>query len=193
MSLLPNIMDYNQTFVEKKDYERYITSKYPNKKIVVLTCMDTRLSELLPASMNFRNGDVKMIKSAGGIVSNLFGGIMRSILVAVYELEAEEVYVIGHYDCGMSSLDPAVMKQKFLESGIRPETISTLQNAGMGLDTWLKGFGCVQESVKQSVKLIRNHPLMPRVPVYGLVIHPDTGKLDVVEDYNEEQFMNTPL
>lgn len=62
--------------------------------------MDTRLVELLPRAMNMKNGDIKIVKSAGALVSHPFGSIMRSILVAVYELNADEVYVIGHMIAG---------------------------------------------------------------------------------------------
>ncbi|MER2112827.1 MAG: carbonic anhydrase, partial [Solibacillus isronensis] len=94
MSALQSILEFNGKFVDEKQYEQYATTKYPDKKIVVLTCMDTRLVELLPKAMNLRNGDVKVVKSAGAIVNHPFGGIMRSLLVAVYELKADEVYII---------------------------------------------------------------------------------------------------
>ena len=48
--------------------------------------MDTRLTELLPAALGIKNGDVKLIKNAGGVVMAPFGSVMRSLLVAVYEL-----------------------------------------------------------------------------------------------------------
>ena len=46
----------------KKGYEKYLTNKYPDKKIAIVTCMDTRLVELIPAALGLKNGDVKMIK-----------------------------------------------------------------------------------------------------------------------------------
>lgn len=104
MKLLENILQFNQQFVERQDYQKYQTSKFPDKRMVILSCMDTRLVELLPHAMNMRNGDVKIVKSAGALVAHPFGSIMRSILVAVYELNADEVCVIGHHDCGMSKL-----------------------------------------------------------------------------------------
>ncbi len=61
MRKLEEILEYNKSFVENKEYEQYVTSKHP-KKIVVLSCMDTRLTELLPKAMNLKNGDVKLIK-----------------------------------------------------------------------------------------------------------------------------------
>lgn len=76
--------------------------------------MDSRLVELLPKSMNLRNGDVKIVKSAGVIVNHPFG----SILVALYELKADEVFIVGHYDCGMSAVDPDMMIEHMKERGI---------------------------------------------------------------------------
>ena len=48
--MLEEILAYNKKFVEDKGYEAYITNKYPDKKIAILSCMDTRLTALLPAA-----------------------------------------------------------------------------------------------------------------------------------------------
>lgn len=183
MSTLQSILEFNEKFVAKKQYEEFVTTKYPDKKIVVLTCMDTRLVELLPKSMNLRNGDIKIVKSAGAIVNHPFGGIMRSLLVAIYELKAEEIYIIGHYDCGMSAIDSNVMIDHMLERGIKQETIDIINYARVDLKEWLRGFGDIKTSVLKSVDLVRSHPLIPTgVPVHGLIINPETGELDLVDD-----------
>ena len=75
--MIEELLAYNRKFVEEKRYEQYAASKYPNKKIAILTCMDTRLVELLPAALGLRNGDVKIIKNAGGVVTNPFGSVIR--------------------------------------------------------------------------------------------------------------------
>ncbi|MFT0801969.1 carbonic anhydrase [Bacillus swezeyi] len=187
MKLLDNILEYNQQFVERQDYKKYETSKFPDKKVVILSCMDTRLVELLPHAMNMRNGDVKIVKSAGALVAHPFGSIMRSILVAVYELNADEVCVIGHHDCGMSKLKSDSFLEKAIHRGIPKERIETLEYSGVDFEQWLKSFDSVEDSVRDSVNVIRNHPLTPEdVPVHGLVINPETGKLDlVVNGYQE--------
>jgi carbonic anhydrase len=183
MTLLSEILDYNQQFVQNEEYKKYETTKFPKKRMVVLTCMDTRLLELLPKSMNLSNGDVKTVKNAGALVSHPFGSVMRSILIAVYELQAEEVFVIGHHDCGMSALKSDRMVESMKERGISEETLETLSYSGIDFEKWLHGFDNVFDSVKHSVNIIKNHPLMPgSVPVHGLVIDPTTGKLDLVVD-----------
>lgn len=183
MTSLSEIMNYNESFVENKEYEPYVTTKFPNKRIVILTCMDTRLIELLPKAMNLKNGDAKIIKSAGAIITHPFGGLMRSILVAVYELQADEVYVIGHHDCGMSSIDTSRIINNMVERGIDPAMFETLEYSGIDMEAWLHGFNDVTESVKKSVDAIKKHPLTPKdVNVHGLVINPENGKLDVIEN-----------
>lgn len=180
MNKLQEILEFNECFVENKEYEKYITSKVPNKKLVILSCMDTRLTELLPKAMNLKNGDVKLIKNAGASIMHPFGSIMRSIVVAVYEFNADEVMVVGHHGCGMSNLNADKTIEKAVERGISPEVISTLSHAGINIKKWLHGFNSVEESVRESVELIKKHPLIPKdVKVHGLIIDPETGKLEV--------------
>ncbi|APH03977.1 beta-class carbonic anhydrase [Bacillus weihaiensis] len=183
MGIIKEILIHNEKFVANEEYKKFETTKFPEKKLVILSCMDTRLVELLPQAMNLRNGDVKIVKSAGAIVSHPFGSIMRSILVAVYELNADEICVIGHHDCGMSKLQADSFLTKAVEHGVDQEKIDTLSYSGVDLNEWLKGFDKVEDSVRDSVDKIKNHPLLAKhIPVHGLVIDPATGKLDVVVD-----------
>ena len=43
--IIEEILKFNREFVEKKRYEKFLTSKYPDKKLAILSCMDTRLTE----------------------------------------------------------------------------------------------------------------------------------------------------
>lgn len=189
MSIVKQLMDFNQKFVEEKQYEAYLTDKYPEKKIAILTCMDTRLMELLPKALNLKNGDAKFIKNAGAVLTQPFGSAMRSILVAVYELGAREVLVIGHHGCGMTNLDSKSLVNKFIDNGIDPTVIQTLENSGIRMEKFLRGFSRPEEGVMHSVRMIRNHPLFPEaIPVHGFVIDPSTGALELlVEDYRGEK------
>lgn len=190
--LLQEILKYNEQFVESKEYIQYEATKYPKKRMVVVSCMDARLVELLPKALDLRNGDAKIIKTAGGTITHPFGSIMRSIVTAVYELDAEEIYVIGHHGCGMSQSNPKGTLQKMLNRGVAsPETLSALEFAGIDLHQWLFGFDNVVDSIKGSIELVRNHPLIPKdIPVHGLAIAPDTGKLDVIVDGYKELSLN---
>ena len=178
-ALMEEILAHNRAFVADGGHTQYDALKYPNKKLAVVSCMDTRLVELLPAATGLKNGDIKLIKNAGGIVTHPFGSVMRSLLVAVYLLQVEEIAVIGHYDCGMLGLQADVMFEKMLARGIKREEIDRLKYCGFDPESWLKGFGDDKEAVQASVDMIRKHPLMPKdVPVHGFIIDPHTGRLD---------------
>lgn len=187
MTTVSEILAHNQTFVARKEYEEFRTDRFPNKKLVVLSCMDTRLVELLPRAMGFRNGDVKMVKNAGAIVSHPFGSVMRSILVAIYELHAEEVVVVGHSGCGMTGLSCERVMEKAVARGVSEEVLATVRHSGIDLRKWLTGFASVEDGVRESVAVVRNHPLLPRdVSVHGMLMDSETGALKViVEGYGD--------
>lgn len=183
LTQITEILNHNKAFVENKDYETFLSGKFPEKKVVVLTCMDTRLTELLPRAMNMRNGDAKILKTAGAVISSPFGSIMRSILVALYELQAEEVIVVGHHECGMASLNAEHIMGKMRDRGISDEVLATLDHAGVNLGQWFKGVENETQGVMHSVNMIANHPLMPAgVPVHGMLIDPKTGALELIYD-----------
>lgn len=179
MPIIEDILEYNKKFVDNRQYELYATPKHPTKKVAVLSCMDTRLTELLPAALNFKNGDIKIIKNAGAIITHPFGSVMRSLLVAVYDLGVEEIMVIGHYDCGMQGIEPSKLIQKMLDRNIAKEKIDMIKYCGIDINKWLKGFDDVKISILETVNIIKTHPLIPTdVQVYGFIIDPETGKLD---------------
>ena len=160
--MIEEMLAYNREFVQSRGYEKFQTSKYPDKKIAILTCMDTRLVELLPAALGIRNGDVKLIKNAGGMITGPFDSAVRSLLVGIIELGVEEVMFIGHTDCGVASQDH----------------IDMMRYCGIDFEAWLRGFDCVENSVAETVDLLRNHPLMPAdVTIRGYVINTETGEL----------------
>ncbi len=181
MTIVSEILEHNRSFVDRKEYEAFRTDGFPNKKLVVLTCMDTRLVELLPRAMGFRNGDVKLVKNAGAIVSHPFGSVMRSILLAIYELNAEEVVVVGHSGCGMMGLSCDRVLEKVRARGVSEDVLATLRHAGIDLKQWLKGFEDVEDGVRESVGVIRNHPLLPRdVAVHGMLMDSESGALKMI-------------
>jgi carbonic anhydrase len=183
MSILSEVLVHNSRFVVNKKFIPYETDRFPNKKIVIVTCMDTRLIELLPAATNLRQGDAIVLKTAGAVVAHPFGGVMRSILVAVYQLKAEEVVVIGHHDCGMIGMSGDRILEAARARGVEERVIQTLRHGGVDFDHWLQGFSDVRDSVRNSVRLIRDHPLLPgNVLVHGLVISPESGALEIVEN-----------
>ncbi|PJJ27307.1 beta-class carbonic anhydrase [Lacrimispora celerecrescens] len=176
--MINEILKFNKEFVENKGYVKYITNKFPDKKVAIVSCMDTRLTELLPMALGLKNGDAKIIKNAGGIISHPFGSAMRSLLIGIYELDVKEILVIGHTDCGARHTDSKKIIEKMKQRGIEQKNIDLVKYYGIDFDSWLGGFKDLDLSIKNSVDLIRNHPFVPEeIMIHGLVIDSVTGEL----------------
>lgn len=189
MNTLERILKHNEQFVQQKAFQKLNTEKNnPAEKIVIVSCMDTRLIQLLPQAMNIHNGDAKLIKVAGAVINDPFDAVMKSIIVAVHALAGKEVFIIGHDDCGMASINSNDLKAEMLKNDIDEKTFTTLENLGINLNKWIAGFGSVENSVTNSVNIVRKHPLIPKhIPISGLVINPETGVLrTIIDGYNQK-------
>ena len=179
--MIDQIIEYNKEFVAQRGYEKYRADKYPAKQLAVLACMDTRLTELLPAALGLKNGDAKVIKNAGGLVISPFDSAMRSLIVAIYELHVNEVMVVAHTQCGACHMSFDHFYGEMTQRGISKDTLETMRHCGIDLDHWLEGFKDTPESVRKTVATIRNHPLVPAdVTVRGFIIDTVTGELEEI-------------
>jgi carbonic anhydrase len=180
--MIDKIIEFNKQFVASKSYEQYITDKYPDKRLAVLSCMDTRLTELLPAALGLKNGDAKIIKNAGGLVISAFDSAIRSLIVAVYELGVNEIMVVAHSNCGACHMSFEHFHHEMLARGISDQTLDTIRKCGINLNAWLEGFRDTPESVRRTVETIKTHPLMPKdIIVRGFIIDSETGELSEIE------------
>ena len=200
--MIDQIIDFNKSFVEQKGYEKYLTDKYPDKggtrdvdnivggyQLAVLeswcsplSCMDTRLTELLPAALGLKNGDAKIIKNAGGLVISAFDSAMRSLIVAIYELGVQEIMVVAHSHCGACHMSYDHFHHEMIARGVTDETLDTIRKCGINLDHWLEGFKDTPESVRKTVETIKTHPLVPKdIVVRGFIIDSETGALEEIQ------------
>lgn len=177
--MIDQILEYNHKFVASKAYEPFFTDKFPSKKLAVLTCMDTRLTELLPKALGLKNGDAKIIKNAGGLILSETDSAIRSLLVGIYELGVKEVMVVHHSTCGACHMSYSEFKPHMLEHGITESVLSEWEDKGVS--EWLEGFHDTEASVRKTVAAIVNHPLIPRdITVRGFIIDSVTGELKEV-------------
>lgn len=179
MSNIDNVLAFNREYVASKGYEKHITDKFPDKKLAVLSCMDTRLSVLLQEALGLKNGDAKVIKNAGAVIPSPWDSAMRSLIVAVYELGVTEIMVVAHTTCGACHMNFHHFKEEMLKRGI---PASELERTDVNLNDWLEGFHDTEKSVRTTVASIVNHPLIPSdVVVRGFIIDSTTGKLTEVK------------
>lgn len=186
MTQLDSIISANRNFVRPNAFPPL--PKSPKKQIAIFTCMDTRLVDFLEPAMGLKRGEAKVIKNAGNtIVDPMSGAVIRSLVAGVFMLGVEEIFVIGHRDCGMAEIDAESVKRDMVRRGISPDVIDIHVP---DLKQWLGIFSHPVENVERVVKIIRHNPLIPQdVPVHGLLFCPNDGHLDiVVNGYTRECF-----
>jgi len=183
---LESVMEANRRFTKPNAFPPL--PKSPKKQLAIFTCMDTRLVDFLEPAMGLKRGDAKVIKNAGNIIVDpMAGAVIRSLVAGVFMLGVEEIFVIGHRDCGMAELDAESVKRDMIQRGISQDVIDIHVP---DLKQWLGIFAHPVENVERVVKIIRHNPLIPKdVPIHGLIFCPNDGHLDVVVDgYSQESF-----
>lgn len=177
MTLLEEIITHNKTFTHPGAFPPL--SKSPRRQLAIFTCMDTRLVDFLEPAMGLQRGDAKIIKNAGNtIIDPHQGGVIRSLVVAIYELGVEEVFVIGHKDCGMGSVDGPGLREKMISRGVSPEVIDRMMP---DICQWVGAFSHPRQNVERVAQVLRDNPLLPQdVPIHGLLFCPNDGQLELV-------------
>lgn len=175
MALLDEVLTDNTRFVMERERPM---AKAPAKKIALFTCMDTRLVDFLEPAMGIGRGDAKIIKNAGNTLIDPHGGVIRSLVVAIFALGCEEVFVVGHRDCGMAQIDDGQLEHTMIERGVPREALAALQPS---LREWLGAFHEPEGNVRRVVETIRVNPLIPKnVPIHGMMFDPFTGRLELL-------------
>jgi len=186
MTLLDSILESNRAFVKPNAFPPL--PKSPQKQLAIFTCMDTRLVDFLEPAMGVKRGEAKVIKNAGNtIVDPMGGAVIRSLVVGIFLLGVEEIFVIGHLDCGMAEVDADALKQTMIKRGIPQKVIDYHVP---DLKQWVGSFSHPVENIDRVVGIIRQNPLIPHdVPVHGLLFCPNDGHLEVVVNgYTGESF-----
>ena len=153
--LLTNNISYSENF-DKGDLPLP-----PAKKVVVLACMDARLSPY--AALGLEEGDAHVIRNAGGVVTD---DEIRSLAISQHLLGTEEIILIHHTDCGMLTFtDDDFRLQLHEKTGVKPSWAA-------------ESFADLDEDVRQSIARIKTSPFVPRTDsVRGFVYDVETGRL----------------
>src|SRR5450755_3764880 len=93
MSVIDEVLAANEIYARTHELRR-LTPR-PERKLAVLTCMDTRLSI---RTLGLKAGDAHIIRNAGGIVTD---DTLRSLVISHHLLGTEEIMIINHTDCGL--------------------------------------------------------------------------------------------
>lgn len=154
------------------------------KKALIITGFNEKLHSLFPVITKKKTEELIILNSFGNLISKPYGGNMRSILLAIYCENIEEIYIIGERNSDIS-INKDELLTKIYEAGIPKETFETIEYIDVvehNLIGWLIGPEDAEKIIQQNMDLIRNHPLMPNsIPVYGFIADSQTGVFVAVE------------
>ena len=160
MSVIDEVLAANQIYSHTHEFSR-LTPR-PERKLAVLTCMDTRLSI---RTLGLKTGDAHIIRNAGGIVTD---DALRSLVISHYLLGTEEIMVINHTDCGLM-----LTTEKDLRTRIQNRTGTDALGPA-----FFYAFQNIEENVRHQLQKLRSHPWIPKeLAVRGFVYDVATGLL----------------
>ncbi|WP_432402280.1 beta-class carbonic anhydrase [Wukongibacter sp. M2B1] len=183
--MLKKILEHNNRFLSERKKLGFCDksiSANAKQEVMIFTCMDTRLVELVEKSMGFERGDIKVLKNAGNCIRENCDEIIRCISLGAIMMGLKEVFVVGHKDCGMKKLTVEDIRAKMINRGITEEAINSIDN----LAEWSGILKDETENVIKTVSKIRESQFVPKdVKVHGLTIDPYSGELEVIINGDE--------
>jgi carbonic anhydrase len=119
------------------------------------------------------------LRNAGNIVTAPLSSTLRSLALACVVKGGKEIAIIGHTDCQVAKTSTMQLIERFKESGVERHLLPENLNDYFGI------FASEQQNVLKACEIVRRSPLIgPKIPVHGLVVDVETGKLQwVVNGY----------
>jgi carbonic anhydrase len=155
--------------------------------VIALTCIDPRLNAFFPNALALPAEEFIWLRNAGNIVTGPLTSTMRSLALACAVKGGREIAIIGHTDCQVARTTTMQLLDKLKTLGVErhllPENISEFFGT----------FGSERQNVIKACDFVRNSPLIgPKIPVHGLLLDIETGKLDWVVNGYDTLLTHTP-
>ncbi|MEC1969937.1 carbonic anhydrase [Bacillus cereus] len=155
-----------------------------NKKVLLLTDIKHGIEPIIQQVTNIQQEHMLTIHSYDSVIVHPYRDIMRSIIIAIYQENVEEIIVVGIEDKETDVVNLQIQRDSiknnreldYLFENCMPEFSSG------SLDEWLSGKENVSENIEKSIDMICHHPLVPSdVKVHGFKIDRTRGKETVVK------------
>lgn len=158
-TLLQEILTNNHEFLANNKCTKEI-SKYPQKKFALLTCMDTRLVELINKALGIHRGDAKIIQNAGTSLIGEMGETVKSLLLTIYVFDIKEIFIVGHYDCGVALTSSKDILHNMRSRGVSEQQLKLIEK---DFQVWLDPYTDPPKMYLQSLKNLRQILLFPMI------------------------------
>ncbi len=189
MRLFESILDANHRAVAGDASAGLHPAEFADSlPVVALTCVDPRLNAYFPNVLALPGEQFIWLRNAGNIITSTLSSTMRSLALSCAVKGGREIAVIGHTDCQICKTPTLALLDKLKALGVDRSRLPENINDFFGT------FGSERQNVIKACDLIRNSPLIgPKIPVHGLLLDLETGKLDwLVNGYETLQTRAMP-
>jgi carbonic anhydrase len=147
--------------------------------VIALTCIDPRLNAIFPNALALPAEQFIWLRNAGNIIFDPMSSMTRTLALACAVKGGKEIAIIGHTDCLVCKTSTMKLLDEFKTLGVERSLLPDNLTDFFGL------FSSERQNVIKACDIIRHSPLIgPQIPVHGLLVDTDTGKLDwVVNGY----------
>jgi carbonic anhydrase len=160
MSIIDRALEANRNYA--KNFKP--TGKGPAPKIVVVTCMDPRLSDL-PGILGLPQADIDVIRTGGPAVTE---DVLAELIVSNRVLGTTEILLLNHTGCGFTIFTDEELNAKLSAS------------TGDASPAPMRFFSYhdPEQNTREQIDKVRSHPWIAKdVPVRGFVFDVETGLL----------------
>ena len=165
MSIIDNALEANRNYA--KNYDSTL-GKHPAPKIVVVTCMDPRLSDL-PAILGLPEADIDVIRTGGPAVTD---DVLGELVVSNRVLGTTEIMLLNHTGCGFTTFTDDELNAKLSAS------TGDVTPAPMRFFSYKDP----EQNTREQIKKVRSHPWIAKeVPVRGFIFDVGTGLIREVQ------------
>jgi len=188
MRLLEAIVDANHRAIAGDSGAGLHLSEFTEElPLVALTCIDVRLNRLLPSVMGISPEQFIWLRNAGNIITGPLSSTIRSLSLACAIKGGKEIAIIGHTDCLVGKTGTMELIDRLAALGVPRGTLPENLTEYFGM------FASERQNVLKAVEITRSSPLIgPRIPVHGLLVDIESGKLEcVVNGYQALETVTT--
>jgi carbonic anhydrase len=171
MSIIDKALEANRNYA--KNYNPALGG-HPAPKIVVVTCMDPRLSDL-PGILGLPQADIDVIRTGGPVVTE---DVLAELIVSNRILGTTEILLLNHTGCGFTT---------FTDEDLNAKLSASTGDASPAPMRFFS-YKDPEANTREQIKKVRSHPWISKdVPVRGAIFDVNTGRLREVKVSQHER------
>jgi carbonic anhydrase len=170
MSLIDKALKANEKYAKKYDPK---SGGHPAPKIVVVTCMDPRLSDL-PGILGLAQADIDVIRTGGPAVTE---DVLGELVVSTRVLGSKEIMLLNHTGCGFTTFTDEELNAK----------LAALTGDASPAPMRFFSYKDPEQNTREQMKVVRSHPWIAKeVPVRGFIFDVATGVITEVQEVSKD-------